>query len=215
MTHEHWPLFELCVRTPQIALRYPDDDDVMALADLAAAGIHDPSTMPFSFPWTDVEPPLQQRGSIQHLWSRRADWRPEQWHLLFAVVVEGSVVGVQEVNAHDFAVRRTVATGSWLGRAHQDRGIGREMRAAVLHFAFDGLGAQRAESGAFADNARSLAVSRRLGYRENGTDIVTRRGEAATLVRLVLDRDDWLANRRDDIEIDGLEACRALFGRAS
>jgi RimJ/RimL family protein N-acetyltransferase len=89
------------------------------------------------------------------------------------------------------------------------------MRAAVLHFAFDGLGAQRAESGAFADNARSLAVSRRLGYRENGTDIVTRRGEAATLVRLVLDRDDWLPNRRDDIEIDGLEACRALFGLVS
>ena len=39
-----------------------------------------------------------------------------------------------------FAVHRTVDTGSWLGQAFQGRGFGKEMRAAVLGFAFDGLG---------------------------------------------------------------------------
>ena len=46
------------------------------------------------------------------------------------------------------------------------------MRAAVLHLAFDGLGARRAVSDAFEDNPGWLGVSRKLGYRDdesNGT----------------------------------------------
>ena len=41
---------------------------------------------------------------------------------------------------------RTVGTGSWLGRPYQGRGIGKEMRGAVLALAFDGLGAEVAET---------------------------------------------------------------------
>jgi len=43
--------------------------------------------------------------------------------------------------------------------AHQGQGIGREMREAILHLAFAGLGAQEALSGAFEDNVSSLATS--------------------------------------------------------
>jgi hypothetical protein len=67
MSSEHWPLFDLIVRTPRVELHYPNDDDVDALADLAARGIHDPTVMPFLFPWTDVAPPLQQRNTLQAL----------------------------------------------------------------------------------------------------------------------------------------------------
>ena len=55
---------------------------------------------------------------------------------------------------------RSVATGSWLGLRHQGHGIGKEMRAAVLHFAFAGLGAIEALSGAWDDNKPSLGVER-------------------------------------------------------
>ncbi len=37
-----------------------------------------------------------------------------------------------------------MTTGSWLGRAHQGRGLGKEMRQAALHIIFAGLGAQQA-----------------------------------------------------------------------
>src|SRR4051794_4505771 len=67
MKTEHWPLFGLRVDTPRLTLRYPDDDDAVALAELGAHGVHDPGWMPFSIPWTDVEPPLQQRYSLQHI----------------------------------------------------------------------------------------------------------------------------------------------------
>ena len=67
------------------------------------------------------------------------------------------MVGVQGLVARDFAVMRAVATGSWLGAEFQRRGIGKEMRGAVLALAFDGLGAQIAETEAFVDNRRRPA----------------------------------------------------------
>ena len=76
-------------------------------------------------------------------------------------------------------------TGSWLGLRHQGRGIGTEMRAAVLLFAFDHLGATRARSAAFVDNPASLRVSEKLGYRPDGTETIVRRGVAAEDVRLL------------------------------
>ncbi len=208
----HWPLFSLRVRTTRVELRYPDDDDCRALADLGARGVHDPGWMPFSIPWTDVPPPLQQRNTLQHLWRLRVAWQPNDWSCPLAVVYEGEVVGVQDVLAKDFRVLRQVATGSWLGREHQGKGIGKEMRTAVLHLAFEGLGADRALSGAWEDNAPSLGVSRSLGYEPDGTRRALRRDQPSTLIGLRLTRERWLEHRRDDIEIIGLEPCREMFG---
>jgi hypothetical protein len=46
---------------------------------------------------------------------------------------------------------------------------GAEMRAAVLHLAFAGLGTAEAVSGAFEDNLAFHAVSRKLGYERAGS----------------------------------------------
>ena len=211
---DHWPLFNLVVRTPRLELRLPRDDELASLATLAAAGIHDPDAMPFAVPWTDAPSPELERQALQWWWRQRAEWRPDNWMFTGAVVVDGEMVGVQDVNAQDFAVRRSVITGSWLGRAHQGKGIGVEMRAAALHLAFAGLDALEAHSGAWHDNTRSLGVSRRLGYRENGTDIRLRRRAADRHVNLVITREDWESRRRDDIEIIGLDTCIGMFGAA-
>jgi len=70
------------------------------------------------------------------------------------------------------------------------------------------------ESGAFEDNVASQAVSRKLGYVENGDAIHARRDGAGRIIRLLLTREAWEPNRRDDIVIEGLDACRELFGAA-
>jgi RimJ/RimL family protein N-acetyltransferase len=209
-SHPYWPFFDLRIRTPRLELRYPDDDDACALAALAALGVHPPELMPFTIPWTRAEPPALERQSLQFLWRCRADLAPEQWTLPLVVVEDGRVVGNQTVSAKDFPVIRTVETGSWVGQAHQGRGIGKEMRAAVLHLAFAGLNAARANSGAFEDNAASIAVSRALGYADDGTDVHNREGASARQLRFRLDRDAWA--RRDDIAIEGLEACLPVLG---
>src|SRR5215217_3606244 len=98
--------------------------------------------MPFMVPWTDLPPVERARSVLQWHWRMWAELTPQQWRLGFVVLRGGEVVGVQDVGATEFAVRREVATGSWVGRRHHGQGIGTEMRSAVLHLAFAGLGAE-------------------------------------------------------------------------
>jgi RimJ/RimL family protein N-acetyltransferase len=86
------------------------------------------------------------------------------------------------------------------------------MRSASLHLAFAGLGADRAETDAYEDNSPSLGVTAKLGYQANGDQIAVADGQRRRTVRFVLDRADWEATRRGDIEVSGVEACRPLFG---
>lgn len=171
MAH-YWPLFDLQVTIPRLQIRLPTDDELYQLIEVADAGVHEPDMMPFSIPWTDVPPPRRHRQSLQWWWSRRASWRPDDWSLTGAVFVDGQPVGIQDVAAENFRVSRVVSTGSWLGRDHQGQGLGKEMRAAILHLAFEGLDALEARTAAFPDNGPSLGVTRSLGYVDNGHDIV-------------------------------------------
>jgi len=149
---------------------------------------------------------------MQFWWNQRASWSPKDWGLGFAVVVDGEVVGVQDLFAKDFPEKKVAESGSWLGRDHQGRGIGKEMRAAMLHFAFEGLGARWMETFAFRDNAASIGVTEGLGYEPNGFEMDLRRGKGAELARYRMTREAWETQRRRDIRIEGLEHCRDLFG---
>jgi RimJ/RimL family protein N-acetyltransferase len=175
-----WPLRDLVLRTPRLELRPDDDEGLRELVEVAHGGIHPPEYMPFLTPWTDTDPRHLGRETMQHYWLQRAQVDPKTWSVHFLVRHEGRVVGVQSLSGRDFGVLRSVSTGSWLGLAHQGRGVATEMRAAVLQFAFDHLDAVEAVSGAFTDNAASLRVSAKLGYRPNGTRLHLRRDEPVT-----------------------------------
>ncbi|MGB3733538.1 MAG: GNAT family protein, partial [Ilumatobacter sp.] len=92
------------------------------------------------------------------------------------------------------------------------RGIGTEMRSAILHLAFDGLGASEAHSEGAVDNAGSNAVSERLGYARHGLAWATHRNEPVLGQRWRLDRDTWSERRRDDITTSGVSDCRPVLG---
>ena len=148
---------------------------------------------------------------IRYFSSVRAGFGPEAFDLLFAVRVGGELVGTQGLHGRDFAVTRTVETGSWLGLAHQGRGIGTRMRQAVCAYAFDHLGAEEVTSGAFLDNPASLAVSRKVGYRPNGVVRLKRRdGEMALNQKLVLTPADLVAG--EPLEVVGAEDLRRFLG---
>jgi RimJ/RimL family protein N-acetyltransferase len=208
-----WPLFDLVLTTPRLTLRVPTDDDLGGLLDAIDAGIHNPDEMPFSVPWTDAEPEKRRLSALQHWWGNRANWSPDDWHLGLAVFHDGSPIGFQELFAVRFHLLKEVSTGSWLTRARQGQGLGKEMRAAVLNLAFEGLGASYAHSGAFDDNLSSTSVSRALGYEANGFRYEAPRGQARRLTNFVISREQWLANRSrfPPTVIDGLERCRQMF----
>ncbi|QNK81636.1 GNAT family N-acetyltransferase [Nakamurella sp. PAMC28650] len=207
-----WPLFGLRLATPRLIMRPLCDDDLAELVDLAVLGIHDAATMPFMQPWTDAPREELVENTLRHHWRSRAASVPGAWSVHFAVRSKGALMGTQEISGTDFAVTRTVGTGSWLGLAHQGQGLGTEMRCAVVDFAFDHLKAIRAESAAFEDNPASLAVSAKVGYVPNGDRVVQRRpGEAAVDQRLLVTpatfrKPAW------SVQVAGLDACRGSFG---
>ena len=67
---------------------------------------------------------------------------------------------------------------------------------------------------AFTDNVTSLRVSEKLGYLPDGNETVERRGERATIRRLVLARSRWveLSKQWPEVTIEGLEPALWMFG---
>ncbi|WP_091028756.1 GNAT family N-acetyltransferase [Glycomyces harbinensis] len=205
MLADHLPIHRLRLRTERLELRLPDFEELGALADAAAAGVHDPSFMPFSIPWTEGGPAEAARSVA--LWYHRAigRWDENDWGFPFVVFRDGEPIGVQVTGGKKFALAREVDSGSWIGMAHQGNGFGTEMRAAVLHFAFAGLGAETAKSGSYIGNDASERVSRRLGYRPDGEEVHVVRGERRLLRRWRLSREDWEANRKHEVAVEGLD----------
>jgi RimJ/RimL family protein N-acetyltransferase len=207
-----WPLFALRIRSERLVLRLPTDDDLVRLIAVARAGIHPPDQMPFGIAWSTVESPAFERSSLQHHWGMRASWSPESWQLNLLIERNGEPIGSQSIHADRFAVMRTVDTGSWLGLEHQGQGYGREMRAAVLALAFDGLGARVALTEAFLDNLSSSGVSRSLGYEDNGRGELAPEGIARETQRFRMTVDGWRSRPRPPVAIEGLGACLPMFG---
>jgi RimJ/RimL family protein N-acetyltransferase len=212
MLSDHWPLFGLRIRTPRLELRYPSDDDLATLADLTRQPIHDPDFMPFTSTWTRAASPQRERDALRFWWRLRANLDVDDWSLPFMVLDDGEAVGVQDLKGTHFPVTRSVLTGSWLVRRHQGQGVGKEMRAAVLHFAFAGLDAVEAHTSAFEDNPASLGVTRAIGYNANGSQIDDREGRPVRHQRFVLTRTEWEKRQRTDITIDNLEPCVEFLG---
>jgi RimJ/RimL family protein N-acetyltransferase len=162
-----WPLTGLEVVTPMLTLRYITDDLGVELALLAAEGVHDPATMPFSTPWTDMPSPELERNTLRFYWRNRADTPVGHWDLNLAVVVDGVAVGMCSIEADAFPTRRSAETGSWVGR-YQRRGIGREVRHAALHLIFAGFDAAQATTRAWHDNTASLGGHPLAALRPDG-----------------------------------------------
>ena len=207
-----WPLYGLRIHSERLVLRLPTDDDLVRMMVVARAGIHPPDEMPFSVAWSTLASPAFERGFMQYHWGLRSTWKAEAWDLTLMIELDGQPIGSQSVSGSQFAIMRTVHTGSWLGRTFQRRGYGREMRAAVLAFAFDGLGARVAETEAFIDNAASGGVSRSLGYEENGRGFLAPEGIARETQRFRMTLEQWRSRPRPAITIEGLEVCRPMFG---
>jgi RimJ/RimL family protein N-acetyltransferase len=79
---------------------------------------------------------------------------PSDFRLAFVVLVDGEAVGMQDLIAEKFDSCGTFASFSWLSTDVRGRGLGTEMRSALLHLAFAGLGAREAGSDAFVDSNR-------------------------------------------------------------
>ncbi|MFC4465238.1 GNAT family N-acetyltransferase [Streptomyces xiangluensis] len=211
----NWPISGLRIATPDVELRWPSMDDLDALADRAGEGVHDPAYMPFFSEWSDGDPEVVARRVLQRHWRALGSWRPEDWTLYLAVVHQDTVVGSQSIGAKDFARTQEVQLTSWLGYGFHGKGLGTHARAALLHLAFEGLGAEHAVVVVRQDNEPSQGVCRKFGFVRDGTQINAVRGQAVVSDRYRLDRQSWSAHLSPTVTISGLEPGLALFGLES
>jgi RimJ/RimL family protein N-acetyltransferase len=205
------PLLGLRIVAGPVELRGVTDDLIVPLAALAVAGIHDPNFMPFYTPWSLTPPEEMPRSMGQFHWGARAGFSSSRWTADLAVFYDGELVGSQGISTHDYLITRTAETGSWLSRRFQGKGIGTAMRQVICAFAIDCLEAAQITSAAYADNPASLAVSRKCGYTENGSELRVRMGKRAILQRIVLQPAD-LVRYEHELSVEGLGEFRRSIG---
>lgn len=208
-----WPLFQLRLLCGPLEMRALRDDDFPAMLEVIEGGIHDPDEMPFYFPWTDAKDDELRINTMQYHWRSRAEFTQDKWSLELGVWRDGQFVGAQGVSTTDFLVTRTGETGSWLGRKFHGEGTGTLMRQVICTLCFDHLDFAEITSGAFVDNPASLAVSRKVGYVQNGMTRLKRRDAMAANQGLVLTPEAFV-RPGFAVEAEGVDAVRRLIGLA-
>ncbi len=212
MLSDLWPTYGLRILTPRLTLRLPDKEELAALAQVAADGVHKPGERPFLTPWTEGTPEERAKFVLQGHWDDLASWTPTNWSLGLGVFVsDDEPIGMVHLGARDFRVVRGVTTSSWLGRSHHHQGLGTEARAGLLTLAFDHLGATDATTEVFSDNDASQGVSRKLGYERDGISKDARGDEVLVSDRLRLTAERWAEISNPPATVDGVEAARTMF----
>ncbi|OZM74994.1 GNAT family N-acetyltransferase [Amycolatopsis antarctica] len=213
VTASAYPPLNVRVCTPRLTLLGATDELLERLVPVVRKGVVTAAPLPFDDPMSLYQDsPDREWGWLRGVWAGRGKVSDSFWRLYFVVIVDGEPVGMQDLIGTDFSRFGTVDTFSWLSPETRGRGLGKLMRQAALHLAFEGLGARQAGSDAFVDNHASNRVSQALGYRPNGFDWDTRRGEAAEIQRWRLTREQWSARRSDDIELSGVAECLPVLG---
>jgi RimJ/RimL family protein N-acetyltransferase len=202
----------LRIRCRDVELRAIRESDLPGLAAIQPDDYeHNPVAEMFS--GLDVH---QNRSRLvyQEFWRSLGTWSPSSWCLDLAVEHDGTVVGVQSLEAEDFPALRTVDSGSWLVRTVRGRGLGVAMRMAVLGLAFDHLGALAAVTSARSDNAASLGVSRSIGYVFNGVSLNDSGRGLVELSHMRLTEKNWRTQGHGrEVTVHGYESCRPWFGQ--
>ncbi len=209
---ELWPLFALVIETPRLVLQLPREPDLVALAR-AARAVQPAGQPPFQLPWMYAPSPDMERALLRRHWRALAHWRPDSWHLVLAIYLDGEPIGVQELWATDYGVTRSAGVGAWLALAHQGRGLGREALAGAMALAFDRLAANEIHAEYLDGNLAAEGVCNRLGLVPNGQRAVQRDGAARLEHRRRLSRGAWSAlPARPEIAVRGFDGCEPLLG---
>ena len=218
---EVFPPFALRISCGPVELRVLRDDDLPELVELVRGGIQVPGLpMPFLRDWHEEafepgSPDGFPTTSLSWWWTQRASFAPDDWRLALVVRRDGVLVGMQDLHATDFALTRLVMTGSWLGSAHQGMGTGTLIRQLVVGFAFDELGADQCESGYIVGNRASAAVSRKVGYVNNGQRRIvqhTRQGKVGVHEQRVVVTPATFVRPDDHVPVEGASALRRFLG---
>lgn len=185
-------------------LRLPTDGELEVLGARAVGRLLTQEQRLWLGEWAVLPSPDFQRNLLQYHWQQRGVLGPEAWNLQLGVfpLEEEYPVGIIGLSSRQFALKRSVSTGSWLIPEWRGMGLGTAMRRGVLALAFEHLGATEARSGAHPSNHASMSVSLRLGYQPDGVERSVLHGQLFEMRRLRLLRQDWKG--APEVKVSGL-----------
>lgn len=147
------------IRTSRLVLRAPTGTDA---ADLFEVFANREVTRFWSSPaMTDLSEAEALIREIQAYFEKKTLF---QW---VATVEDGRVIGTGTLGSIDYENRRA-EIGFAIGRAYWGRGYGLEIARALVELAFGRMGIARIEADVDPENARSLALLRKLGFVREG-----------------------------------------------
>lgn len=168
------------IRTERLILREPTLDD----APCYALGVGEYAVARYLTP---VPYPYTLAMAID--WLRQARPATPEYCVLIVDLPGRGVIG---------CVSLLGELGFWIARPHWGRGYVTEAATALLDWHFDGTDRAAVASSAHPDNAASLAVQRKLGFRTTGRDMRFSQTLQHNIEHVVtsLSRQDWQARRQ-------------------
>jgi ribosomal-protein-serine acetyltransferase len=140
-------------------LEESDADELYALTDANRAHLE---------PWLPWVPGTRApRDTLEFIRATRKQFAADDGMQLAIVDRGGAIAGIAGLHRIDWQNRATTI-GYWLGAAHEGRGVMTEAVRALVDYAFGERDLHRVEISAAVDNARSRAIPKRLGFREEG-----------------------------------------------
>lgn len=114
--------------------------------------------------------------------------------ILVICTASGKPIGVMGIHRIDW-VAGVATTGAFIGeKEYWGKGYGGDAKMALLDYAFNALNLRKMCSHVYDFNGRSLAYSKRCGYKVEGTlrKHVFRNGAYRDVVQMAVFKEDWL-----------------------
>ena len=174
------------LRTERLALRVLRAEDAAALHRLVNDWDVAKTLARVPFPY----PRALADEWIASTWAQIA--AGEAWHLAVAGE-DDALLGCAGLTLDRRGGRAEL--GYWIGRRHWGKGLGLEAAGRLARWALDELGVSTVHASALRDNARSISVLRRLGFRDagEGTQPFLSRGGPMPVLLFEAGREDLAA----------------------
>ncbi len=178
-----WPQPAYAITTSRLVIRCYERGDVDAVHDAVLANAE--ALRPW-MPWIDDEP-LERatRAEMVRRFRGRFDLGQD---FVYGVFDRASGRFVGGAGLHPRTSPGALEIGYWIVQERWGEGLATEAAAALTRVGFDVMEADRIEIRVAPDNARSLAIPRKLGYREEGRlrGVGDARGSSRARVDLVV-----------------------------
>jgi [ribosomal protein S5]-alanine N-acetyltransferase len=151
------------LHTDRVLLRAPNAKDVASLAVAMKRNLAHLS------PWQPAQSaPASLTHIAQSIERDRSRWRVDLQYALIASPDEKHILGRVSLSGILRGAHQGAFLGYWVDARYLRQGYATEIIARTLGFAFGELGLHRVQAAIMPENKASLAVIRRLGFREEG-----------------------------------------------